>query len=186
MLDEAKFNEGMAILCEMFGREANKFLLKGYFMVLKDLSNEQFEHAITHVMGSHKFSKMPLPAEIKEQVLGKSEDMALLALDKLQKAMSKKGKYASVCFDDPLIHACVSSLGGWIKLCSMELEEWKWVKKDFERLYKAFASNPEAKIQIPDHLPGIIETQNSANGYQVDKLRIEYVGEKAMPLLSAS
>ena len=166
MLDERKFNEGMAMLCEMFDRQPSKFLLSGYFMVLQDLSDEEFDQAIRSVMGSHRFAKMPLPAEIKEQIRGLNQDAAIVALDKLERAMARHGAYRSVQFDDLLIHAVVSSLGGWPKLCQMEMAEWKWVRKDFDRLYKAFSVQPAGRLEIPERLAGIAEISNNANGYE--------------------
>jgi hypothetical protein len=169
----------MAMLCEVFDRQPTQFLLSAYYSVLQDLSGEDFDVSVHSVLESHRFAKMPLPAEIKDQIRGASQDAAIVALDKLERAMARQGAYRSVMFDDRLIHAVVSSLGGWPKLCQMEMEEWKWVRKDFERLYKAFSSQPEGRLVIPDHLPGIAEISNEANGYGVreDVVEIGYINK---------
>ncbi len=185
MLDPKKFNEGMAILCEMFDRQATDFLLKGYYMVLKDLSPQEFETAIGYVLESHKFCKMPLPAEIKECIRGNQTDKAILALDKLERAMSSVGKYRSIVFDDPLIMAVVSSMGGWPKLCSMDADEWKWSRKDFEKIYRAYSAQPLERLQIPERLAGIAERDNGAKGFD-EVPQIAFVGERHVPLLTAS
>lgn len=165
MLNEKEFNQGMAMLCEVFERKPTEFFLTAYYSVLQDLTDDEFLRAVSSVLASHRFAKMPLPAEIKEQIRGASQDAAIIALDKLERAMARQGAYRSISFDDPLIHAVVSSMGGWPKLCQMEQEDWKWARKDFERLYKAFSSHPESRLQIPDHLSGIAELSNNANGY---------------------
>lgn len=180
MLDKGKFKEGMSVLCEMFSREPSKFLLQGYYMVLQSLTEEQFERAIENILADRKYNKLPLPAEIKEMVLGKAEDKAIMALDKLEKGMARIGKYNSAVFDDPLIHAVVETMGGWIKLCSMEWEEWKFARKDFERIYKAYMANFD-RINIPTRLIGISEHQNDFNCLDV-KTQVEYAGDKQQAL----
>lgn len=175
MLNEQKFAEGMGLLCAAFDREPTALLLKAYYMVLKSLTDEQFGSAIRKVLSTHEYSKLPLPADIMAQVHGDKGEAAIIALDKVEKAIARHGAYTSVKFDDPIIHAVIVALGGWPRICGMSLEEWKWARKDFEKTYKAFVHNAD-KIQCPEHLCGIAEISNSAHGFKEETLEVAHIG----------
>jgi hypothetical protein len=167
--NDKKFLFVMAALAEASGQECSDFKIKIYAQALADIPVEAIEQAAWSVINTRTFATFPKVAEIREHLSGgKSDDKAILALDKLEKAMSRHGKYRSVCFDDPVLMATVVSIGGWPKICSMEMDEWKWARKDFERLYKAFSAQPVKSLEIPSHLSGIAEISNSANRYEED------------------
>ncbi len=176
----------MAAMAEACGQESTPFKEKIYAEALSDISIDVLEKAVWDLIRDRTTASFPKVGEIRERLQGKTEDAAIIALDKLEKAMRRHGKYASVTFaDDPIINAVVSSMGGWVKLCCMELDDWKWSRKDFEKIYKAFAARPVEHLQIPGYLPGIIEITNSAAGYTNDIPKIEYVGKPSTPLLEA-
>ena len=174
----------MGILAEEFGQEAGEFKIKIYAKALEDIPVEDIERAAWDIIQTRTTASFPKVAEIRERLKGRTEDIAVIALDKLERAMARIGAYKSVQFDDPLIHACVSSLGGWPRLCQMDLDEWKWVKRDFEKIYRAFATRPLDSLQIPERLAGIAELSNDSHGFRDATPQIEYVGDKgAQPLL---
>lgn len=176
----------MAALGEAAGQESSAFKEKVYAEALKDVPIGQIESAAWEIIRNRTLSTFPKVGEIREYIHGgKSEDKAVLALNKLERAMSSVGKYRSVTFDDPFITATVSAMGGWPKICCMEQDEWKWARKDFDKIYRAFSQQPIASLQIPEHLPGIEERDNSANGYNAAS-KVVLVGYKNVPLLSAS
>ncbi|MBT9167424.1 MAG: hypothetical protein DDT19_00762 [Syntrophomonadaceae bacterium] len=159
MVSEQKFKEGMAILCETFDRKLSEFLLKGYEMVLRDLSDAEFERAIGVCLSSKTFYKLPLPAEILEATRGKTEDKALLALNQLEDAVKRYGYDKSVIFKDKTIHMVVEVLDGWQAICFLSQDEWKWRRKEFVSLYKVFSANPreycEKLIGYHDHFNSV-------------------------------
>lgn len=182
----AKFLFVMAALGEAAGQESSAFKEKVYAEALKDVPIEQIEAAAWEIIRNRTLSTFPKVGEIREYIHGgKSEDKAVLALNKLERAMSSVGKYRSVSFDDPFIMATVSAMGGWPKICCMEQDEWKWARKDFDKIYRAFSTQAASNLQIPEHLPGIEERDNSANGYDVQP-KIVFIGKRDVPLLSAS
>ncbi|MBT9165329.1 MAG: hypothetical protein DDT23_01346 [candidate division WS2 bacterium] len=185
MLSEQKFKEGMAILCETFDRKLSDLLLKGYEMVLKDLSDAEFEKAIGVCLSSNTFHKLPLPAEILEAARGNIEEKALLALNRLEDAIKKYGHYRSIVFEDKIIHMVVQAMDGWQEICLLPLDEWKWKRKEFVELYKVFSTNPRG---YPEKLIGYHDHYNSIHGFE-DKIgepvfiganqkRLEYEGAK--------
>lgn len=185
MKDE-RFIFVMAALGEAYGHESSEFKEMVYAKALADVPVERIEQAAWEIIKSRTLASFPKVAEIREFLGGgKSEDKAVLALDKLERAMSSVGKYRSVVFDDPLIMAVVSSMGGWPKLCSMEADEWKWSRKDFEKIYRAYSAQPLERLQIPERLAGIAERDNGAKGFD-EVPQIAFVGERHVPLLSAS
>jgi len=185
-INDERFIFVMAALSEAYGQETNPFKEKIYAKALDDIPIEQIEAAAWEIIRTRTLSSFPKASEIREYLGGgKAEDKAILALDTLEKAMSSVGQYRSVVFSDPVIMAAVYSMGGWVKLCSMEAEEWKWARKDFEKIYRAFISQDKAKLQIPEHLAGFAEATNSARGLNVAP-EIAYVGESKVPLLGTA
>lgn len=175
-MDKTTFGKGMALLCEVFGKESSELFLKAYFLVLKDLTDKQFEDAVAGILKNKTFSKMPLPAEILEFAYGSLEDKTLLALYKLETAIKKHGYYTSVVFDDPVIHMAIQALDGWQTICVMQDDEWKWKKKEFMSFYKTFTHNP---VQYPPKLVGFHDHNNEINGYKEYIKPPVLVGDKA-------
>ena len=66
-------------------------------------------------------------------------------------------------FDDPLIHAVIADLGGWIRLCHSTERELNFQRREFERLYACYLQRPLRKY--PRQLTGITDTANAAAGY---------------------
>jgi hypothetical protein len=155
MLNEKKFNEGMAILCETYQREITKLLLKSYYMALKGMSDTEFEDAIGKTLQTRKYNTLPMPAEIREAVTGNIEDLATLAYDAFTQGKSQTGAYDSVCFEDKVIHAVIRAMGGWQEVCMITEDEWKFRRKEFIDLYKALSRNPGA--ELPDKVIGLGE-----------------------------
>lgn len=154
MLTREKFKIEFAGLCEVFDREATKSLAHAYYEVLKDMSDDDFSQAISVVLKTRKYTKLPLPNDIREGLTGNVATAAIVALDKAEKAIEKYSAYRSVQFDDPVIHMAIESMGGWIKFCRPEDEQdWHWHQKEFLRLYEAFATRPRSCQNI---LPGLL------------------------------
>jgi len=179
MLDKTKFAEMMTMLCEVFGKEPTKPLIAAYYMALKDMTQQELERAIEGIL-TKKFNKMPLPAEILEFIHGNLEDRAMLALEKVERAMRDVGGYRSVVFDDPVIHMVIESFdGGWPGLCAIPEREWKFARKDFLKLYQAM-SKEKNRRPVPK-LVGIHEHINQLNGCEY-KGRPVVVGDRKRAL----
>jgi hypothetical protein len=175
MLSKAKLVEGMTLLCEMVGHEASEFLYRAYYTVLQDLTDEQFEKAVIEALRVQKWSKLPMPGQLLEYIHGKPEDMALIALEKVERAFSQAGCYRSVVFDDPLIHGVIQAMGGWHTF-AMELDEWTFRRKDFLKTYQAFTGK---NVPTPLRLAGRAELDPHNKGRRVE---VEYIGDRAKAL----
>ena len=173
--DFPRFSVLMKAMNETYGNNLNpvsKEKAEVYFRVMEDMSIEQVEQAVYRLIRDRKItSTFPVPGEIRE--FASEGSAAILALDKLEKAIGKHGSYASVIFDDPVIHMVVVSMGGWPRVCCPSLygdeQEWVWKQKEFVKLYDAFSKNHRA--ECPPVLFGIADIENSASG------RIEWMGK---------
>lgn len=186
-MTKTEFVKPFTLLCEMYNREASHLLMEGYYLVLSELSKEEFESSIKQILSSRKYSTLPLPADLLEAVLGNQEDKAILALKELEDAMDRHGAYKSVSFQDDIISTCVQNLGGWVTVCQMELKDWEWKKKEFLSLYKTLMRNPN-KVSRNNHLVGICEHQNRHRGFdeianETQVMMIGYGDKTTMPLL---
>ncbi len=94
----------------------------------------------------------PKVADLVKILAGTSTDRAALAWGKTHDAMGTVGAYTDVVFDDPVIHAVVSDLGGWPKLCRTELDSLGYMQKRFMDAYKAYANRGE--FDYPRRLGG--------------------------------
>lgn len=162
MLNRQTFNKGMAILCEIYKREVTDLLLTGYYMVLSKLEDQQFEDAIQKILETRIYTDLPTPGDIYQAVIGNSEIKAIQALKKLEYAVDHYGYYYSMVFDDPIIHAVVDRMGGWEWMTTQTYEEWKWIRKDFTKLYSQLSSLNINLIDAPQRLIGYCERTNDS------------------------
>lgn len=122
--------------------------------------------------------KMPCPADIVEIIIGKDADFATFALTKVKKAIDLVGPYESVAFDDPVIHATLVEIGGWVKACSLTDEAFVWWQKDFLAYYQHFLTMMRRGLmEYPKVLYGINDRENVRIGYERGK--ITYIGDRA-------
>jgi hypothetical protein len=141
--DRKRVIAAVAILAETFNRTMSDGAMEGYFLVLKELSEAELGHAVKRALGESKF--MPTPAELLA-FCGRGgtvalEDATAEAWEAVRTAMVRHGYTHSVDFG-PLVNAVVRNIGGWLELNDKTIDELVWVRKDFERLYEAFAAKP--------------------------------------------
>ncbi len=167
----------------MLDKKLPREAMEMYFSSLKDLTLEQVKAAISkHVNCPDRGQFFPKVADIRYALQGSVETQALMAWSKVLKVMEKHGAYESVVFDDPVIHLCLSDLGGWIQLCGMTYEEETWRQKDFVKLYQAYAARPPERY--PGKLIGLFERHNAASGFEVHPARLVGDQEKARQVLA--
>ncbi len=148
----------MAMLFEIYNRQPTAALMDGYFMVLKKMDDSEFVSAIESILSNRSFATLPKPAEILDAVKPDTDSLAVLVWSDIERAMIKGGVYASITFEDKVVNSIVDSLGGWIHLCKMDIDELKWAKKEVRKLYETHSK----RIEHPKHLVGLTE---QANGY---------------------
>jgi hypothetical protein len=163
--DLERFAGIIGALTRTFDREADEALLFGFKMGLEDLSIESIESAVATAMRTCEH--MPNVATLR-RLTGEAttDDRAILAWAAFERAVVREGAYASVEFDDPVIHATIRNHGGWQRCCGLPCEEFdKWLRKDFLATYSALCSTGISR-EAGAPLIGICEASNRMNGFQ--------------------
>lgn len=158
--DLPKFKAMMASLFELYrqGKALTPTVMQLWFRALEGYDLAIISAAISrHSRNPDNGQFMPVPADIVKIIEGGSEDVALQAWNKLDRALRMVGPYRTVVFDDALIHYCVAEMGGWIKLGGLTEEDWKFQRQTFVTLYRgARQRNPS----YPRALSGIAQDKN--------------------------
>ncbi len=139
-----EFAKGMAFLGACLDRSIPKETVQAWFMVLGDMQARDFERAVIEVVRNHKFSGLP-PIGLIRQAAGLSggvsdaDQSAVLAWDKVLKAMREHGAYHSIAWDDPAIKPAIETVAGtWTALCDEPSDKLlTWKRKEFLEAYKA-------------------------------------------------
>ena len=166
--DAKKFAEILAYLGTIFGKELTATGIKMYYQTLIDLEIGDIEKAAMHIANNRTITgTFPLPAEFREAVKNQSgelsvEEKAEVGWLALVWAIESLGRWASVQFEDAVIHDVVQALGGWLRITSADNVDWNtesqmtWRRKDFVAMYKIMAR------QRPS-TPYLIGEQEAAN-----------------------
>lgn len=152
-MEEKVFRQGIYLIETITGKAFGKNQVEIYRTLLEDIPENKFITGINNMLRERVFSNLPMPAEIREYSLGLKEDEMMVRINRakllLNKGISKAGIYNDVVFEDPTIHLCINSIGGWINFCkksSKEVEDWlKW---DFPKLYRSFSTRKQTTLSL--------------------------------------
>ena len=157
MINQETFIKYYTILSEEFGEGlSDSRMLMHYEILSNDMDDQQFIGAVKSILQSRKYNKMPKIAEILEYARPDTESIATIAWSDVERAISKAGAYSSVTFEDKVVNSVIDALGGWVFLCSQDMSEIKWIKKEFNKLYAIHLK----RENHPTHLIGIAERSN--------------------------
>lgn len=171
----------MQPVSELYGKNLISEVLNLWFGLLNSYSIESIQNAFSLYLQTE--ARMPLPADILKILRGSEEDLALAALIKVEKAMSRHGSYATVVFDDPIIHAVIDELGGWIKCCHVTEKELTWWEKDFRERYRHHLRRG-IPLDVSPKLLGILDETNLPHGETPQKPVVIGDYEKAIGWVS--
>ncbi|VVE68888.1 bacteriophage protein [Pandoraea anapnoica] len=126
--------------------------------------------AVRDALGRHAANPdagqfLPKPADVVKMLEGSTQDSALLAWHKTDKAVREVGTHVSVVFDDALIHRVVFEMGGWVLIGGKDDKEWPFVRNEFVNRYRGY----RGRSQVPEYPPvlvGIAEAANTRNHFQ--------------------
>ena len=149
---------------EAYTQELSHILVDIYWQCLKAFDLNEVRHAFkTHLNNPNGGGLFPKPSDLIRLLEGSPESRALCAWTHVQCTMGRVGRYHSVAFDDPLIHAVIEDMGGWITLCEISLKELYFVSLEFQKRYGALVhQRPKGH---PRYLVGIIEREHAKEGY---------------------
>ncbi|QOJ19504.1 MAG: hypothetical protein HRU77_01610 [Gammaproteobacteria bacterium] len=166
--DFQKFHDGLVGVYSFYDKEINDFALDLWWNALKQYDLAAITQAFgRHVVNTESGKWLPKPADIIRMLQGSTQDAALIAWAKVDKAVRHKGCYVDVVFDDPLIHRVLHDMGGWIPLGQKNEDEWPFVAKEFENRYRGFRERSEIP-EYPAVLTGIANAYNSSKGLKLE------------------
>lgn len=162
-----EFCELLDTVAEQYSKVMTQSLKMLYWQGLHDVEFEVVKSALfRHIRNTDKDGDfMPKISNIKKMIEGTTQDSAMVAWAKVDKAVRRVGTYRSVIFDDPLIHRVLHDMGGWISLGQRKEDEWPFVAKEFETRYRGFKSRSE-RPEYPSSLIGMSEADNLKEGFK--------------------
>lgn len=173
--DLAKFSAMLQSIGEIYGKSISEILTDLYWRSLKCFEFNDLKRAFeAHIYSPDGGQFFPKPADIVRFIEGSGETKAMQAWAKVYKAISKVGAYQSLAFDDPLIHAVLDDMGGWVKLCATLINELPFKALEFQKRYMAFVDKPPDRY--PKYCGGFIEAINAKDGHQV-KPQVLFIGD---------
>ncbi len=159
-MDKKLFLQSLNSLESAFDEKVSEDRAKIYWDILKGYSDREIKKSVIRSIRELKF--FPKVSEIIEMIEGNIEDEAEVAWLILKEKIERYDGYISVSFpDSPAIGSVVEALGGWIKMCDTTIEEEKWIKKEFIKLYPIM----KRRSNHPEKLLGIFELENNQKGY---------------------
>lgn len=164
--DQEKFTQGLMILAEVYNRKLSSLLLHTYWSCLKKYSYVVFEATLWDFLKNPDYAKrnFPSPADWIKAIEGDTTSKSLMAWTEIISSIRYVGHYESVVFSDPVMHAVIHDMGGWIHLCQLSERDLIFAQKEFERRYQNYYSRKKL-MKAPHYLTGKIEHQNTLNGF---------------------
>jgi len=163
-IDQPIFFETLISVAELYGRELTAVSQMLYWQCLQEYELDAVRNAMMLCVKDVDVGQfIPKPADIIRQIEGGTEDRALLAWTKVEESIGRIGCYHSVVFDDPIIHAVVADIGGWINLCRITYDALPFQRNEFIKRYRGYAKSQV----IPEHevlLPGLANTDLRRHG----------------------
>lgn len=151
---------------ELYGKSVSEALAGIWWNALQAYDIEAVEEAFQrHMTSPDNGQFMPKPADIVRLLAGTSQDAALTAWAKVDKAVRTVGPYASVTFDDAIAMRVLQDMGGWIAFGTKSSEEWPFVGNEFVKRYQGYRVRGE-QPEYPSRLIGIAEADNVRRGHK--------------------
>lgn len=148
-----------------YGKASSTFAADVWWQALKPYDLDAIRDALgRHCVNPDNGQFLPRPADVVRMLEGSTLDSAVTAWTKVDHAVRHVGTYATVAFDDPLIHRCIADMGGWPQLGQKQVDEWPFVAKEFQTRYRGYKSRREIGA-YPPVLIGIFDQQNRQQGH---------------------
>lgn len=149
----ANLGELIADVMKYYRQDVSKFTLDLWLDACKDFDFEQVVKALNaHAKDPERGVFAPKVADLVRVLQGTNTDRSLLAWGKVLSAMSAVGAYQDVIFDDPAIHAALTDVGGWQKVCRGETDQLSYLQHQFCAAHKAYTA--KGKFEYPRLLSG--------------------------------
>ena len=170
--DIDRFRELIAGVHDFYGKDLSDFAMSVWWEAMKPYDISAVSTAMSrHLANPDSGQFLPKPADVVKMLGGRTQDRALMAWAKVDKAVRSIGPYESVAFDDPIIHRVIHEMGGWVGFGQKTEDEWPFVGKEFENRYRGYAMRGEIP-EYPRLLIGVSQAHNERNNHKVDPPRL--------------
>lgn len=137
--DRAEFGALLTNVLAYYRQDASRFVLDLWWQACQGFDFEQVRKALTaHAMDPDHGQFAPKVADIVRVLGGTKTDQSQRAWGKALAAASEVGAYRDVAFDDHIIHAVITDMGGWSKFCRLEAKDLSYTQHRFCELYRAY------------------------------------------------
>lgn len=151
--DKTRFAQLITDVMAFYKQDVSTFALSVWWQACERYEFEQVSKALTaHAMDADRGQFAPKPADLVRQLEGTATDRAMLAWGKVLDAVQRIGQYTDVVFDDPAIHAVIEDLGGWPKVCRVEMKELSYLQHRFTEAHRAYTN--KGTFDYPRRLAG--------------------------------
>lgn len=154
--DFDRFAAALTALSELYGKTLSAGAIALWWQSLERYDFQQISKALhIHTQDAEAGQFMPKPADLIRHLEGTATDKAAVAWGKTFEAMQRVGAYSDVVFDDPVIHAVIEDLGGWVKVCRSETAELSYLQHRFTESYRAYdGRHRQGQLEYPRALRG--------------------------------
>lgn len=150
--DRAEFGALLTNVLAYYRQDASRFVLDLWWQACQGFDFEQVRKALTaHAMDPDHGQFAPKVADIVRVLGGTKTDQSQRAWGKALAAASDVGAYSDVAFDDHIIHAVITDMGGWSKFCRLDTKDLSYTQHRFCELYRAYVGT---KPDVPRALMG--------------------------------
>jgi hypothetical protein len=150
---------------DYYGKPLSESVQQLYWHGLQQYDIEAVEKALwAHTQNPDSGQFMPKIADVTKMLQGSTQDSALQAWSKVDRAVRCVGTHRSVVFEDPIIHRVIVEMGGWIQFGTKTEEDWPFVRNEFVNRYRGYRVRSEVP-EYPPVLIGIAEASNSKSGH---------------------
>lgn len=140
--DQQQFGALLRDVMAFYKQDVTPFAFTVWWQACERFDLEQVSKALTkHAMDPERGQFPPKPADLVRQLEGTATDRAMLAWGKVMEAMQRIGQYTDVVFDDPAIHAVIEDLGGWPKVCRVEMNDLSYMQHRFTEAHRAYVNS---------------------------------------------
>ncbi|WP_150468951.1 MULTISPECIES: DUF6475 domain-containing protein [Cysteiniphilum] len=109
------------------------------------------------LLNQRVYNSFPTIAELRNACLIDADSRAIMAWQSVYDAIARFGAYATVAFDDKVIHMALGAVGGWHHLCCSTIQQLEFLKKDFMKAYVSYSRTP---METKPYFTGICDREN--------------------------
>jgi len=169
-MQQADYDDFFAMMeatAQMYGKEISPATVEIWFRALQAYDLTAVRAGLNrHVQNPDTGQFMPKPADVVRMLAGTTQDGAMAAWAKADRALRGIGPYQSVVFDDPVIHTVIADMGGWVAIGNKTERDWPFVAREFENRYRAYRTAGQLDA-YPPVLVGIAQAQNESQDLPV-------------------